>query len=862
MNSKLPNENRFIDPDMYEHLSIFSQKEMTHKNQISVVSNINRSLSPVLYRKKIKDLNTEWLVTLDEKGLIPSGGGAILCRFIGYLIDNKIIRDEGLKRIVECKGLFYRIAVRGQISTLLTTPIYGEFKRKYDLEDKKVISILACPQIQITDDHVCSVLNTFMDSIKISDSFAISTKGVKLSDFNQIVRGLFRRCDISQLSMDSLQNYIQTNSLEQRQKSILVEILIKLKEESLLHNTQLNHFLSEIEKVTHQLMEKREYTLSKFTDLLPNFTNQSKIFIKKRNGSISWINFKCSIDSISMFLGEFYGHSTYSDSIFNNFFIQYENSLKDTQVSSLDDLTYKVFRIQITYFRKKFNSQKYIRHLIGFYQFLLQKNAPIFQDVKDSRFLNRVGLARELHKGFDVIFYQPLENLPESDKWILSYTEHQCTNEGVTPSMTYRIDFTKINNKKLSNALKHYIWYHGSSINNKLTQKKYILKLLKFIENYSNENIKKLSKSNDSNLIDLGMILAFKHQVLDTYTNNRTRLGHIYAARDFLKYCQMNSLIEIDKGYEYYLSYTRDTTYNSSQPITDKHFSAIVNELKKKSEESIDNSLYMIIFYLLTVTELRPSNIISLRKNCVKETGPNIYILETMSKTSNKEIIGIPISIEVKRQIDEVIRITEKYRQENRNEETNKFLFITEGRRKNQYRVMQIGQFNKYLGKICDDLGIPKYTASNIRDTHMTKAEEFIIESNYSEMQQNILSGHKSSAVDEQFYVKTEKRTILEAVQGVHIGDKAPESSFTTKNNKQGVDEVRLNMLLTSERFITTTDFFDYFNNQLSEVDKEIISINSELNNNSSIERLNILINYKDLLEGYRAKILDINNGK
>ena len=218
-----------------------------------------------------------------------------------------------------------------------------------------------------------------MDSIKISDSFAISTKGVKLSDFNQIVRGLFRRCDISQLSMDSLQNYIQTNSLEQRQKSILVEILIKLKEESLLHNTQLNHFLSEIEKVTHQLMEKREYTLSKFTDLLPNFTNQSKIFIKKRNGSISWINFKCSIDSISMFLGEFYGHSTYSDSIFNNFFIQYENSLKDTQVSSLDDLTYKVFRIQITYFRKKFNSQKYIRHLIGFYQFLLQKNAPIFQ---------------------------------------------------------------------------------------------------------------------------------------------------------------------------------------------------------------------------------------------------------------------------------------------------------------------------------------------------------------------------------------------------------------------------------------------------------------------------------------------------
>src|SRR5699024_7105620 len=110
-----------------------------------------------------------------------------------------------------------------------------------------------------------------------------------------------------------------------------------------------------------------------------------------------------------------------------------------------------------------------------------------------------------------------------------------------------------------------------------------------------------------------------------------------------------------------------------------------------------NNKLFMLIFYLLSVTELRPTNILTLRKDCVKEIAPDKYVIETQTKTSNKEIIQVPISNEVKKQIDEIIRVTESYREESNDGETNKYLFITMGRTLNQYIVMSVRLFNEHI---------------------------------------------------------------------------------------------------------------------------------------------------------------------
>src|SRR5699024_336908 len=149
----------------------FAQKEATYNNKKSIISNINHSLTPILYSKNLNELDAEWLIILDERSLISSGGRALLCRFIRYLVeDNIIISDEKIKRLVECNAIYETHMSRGQISTLLTTPVYEEFKNKYGVENNKTIAILSYPNIKIessTLDWTTPMREVIVKSMKV-----------------------------------------------------------------------------------------------------------------------------------------------------------------------------------------------------------------------------------------------------------------------------------------------------------------------------------------------------------------------------------------------------------------------------------------------------------------------------------------------------------------------------------------------------------------------------------------------------------------------------------------------------------------------------------------------------------------------
>lgn len=267
MNKKLFDKRKFLDPEMYQQLSLFAQKEIIHSPEKSIISSINHYLTPILYSENLNELDAEWLVILDEGNLISSGGRALLCRFISYLVENNIIiSDERIKRLVECKAIYETHMSRGQISTLLTTPVYEEFKNKYGVENNKTIAILSYPKIKIENDHICNVLNCYMDQIKISDKYAISTKSAKLSEFKQTVLGLSRNKDIANISKDDIFNYIKINSLKSGTQSLIIDILISLNKEALLKDSLLKHFLSEVTKVAYGALENKNFSYSKFID--------------------------------------------------------------------------------------------------------------------------------------------------------------------------------------------------------------------------------------------------------------------------------------------------------------------------------------------------------------------------------------------------------------------------------------------------------------------------------------------------------------------------------------------------------------------------------------------------------------------
>lgn len=238
-------------------------------------------------------------------------------------------------------------------------------------------------------------------------------------------------------------------------------------------------------------------------------------------------------------------------------------------------------------------------------------------------------------------------------------------------------------------------------------------------------------------------------------------------------------------------------------------------------------------------TEFRPTQIFSLRKDCIKETAKkNEYVLVSRSKTSAGEMCEYPITKYVKQEIDEIIKATEFLRILSTATDLKDYLFITPSVRKGQVQLLTCESFNRHLKKCCAQAEISHYSISNLRDTHMTKAEEEIIRKSLSDVQMRVLTGHKNANSDKT-YIDTNVRTMLEAVHGVIIGDVNVDGNVIDSNpevtipqnevsnscgycsSKNCNDFTYLDCMLCKS-FVTTVDRLPYFYEQLKQIDSRL----------------------------------------
>ena len=338
--------------------------------------------------------------------------------------------------------------------------------------------------------------------------------------------------------------------------------------------------------------------------------------------------------------------------------------------------------------------------------------------------------------------------------------------------------------------------------------------------------------------------------------------------RSIVKYIEDNGLCVIDKGAHYNLHAAMPRKQRGGYPIPEHELSALTAVLKSHCEGSILFTLYYSVYHLALETELRINTIVNLNRDCVKETAKKgEYIILTTTKTSHYEEIEIPITEYVKRDIDEILNITEVYRHECADKTLCDYLFLIPKGRNHTFGPLQSKQFNKYLAKCCIEADMPFYTASNLRDTHMTKAEEYVIRNQLSEIEQCTLSGHVTSRTDTLHYVGTNIRDMLESVHGIIIGDisldgKVRENIDSTVactenevSNGCGYcsvcncsDNTYLDCMLCKD-FVTTIYRKKYFEEQVKIIDHKI-------QNASITHDKEDLINIKRLLLRYIEEIL------
>ncbi len=142
--------------------------------------------------------------------------------------------------------------------------------------------------------------------------------------------------------------------------------------------------------------------------------------------------------------------------------------------------------------------------------------------------------------------------------------------------------------------------------------------------------------------------------------------------------------------------------------------------------------LYYIVFCLNTLTPLRISSILDLDDNCLVEKSKGIYALEVKVKTSDGDEKDIQISKEVKRLVEVALSQTKETRN-NVLAEQKHYLFLMNNH-KDFYRSIPSKSYAKYLHDCCNEAGITKYFAQNLRKTYYTNIVENAIKNNVSLM--------------------------------------------------------------------------------------------------------------------------------
>ena len=338
---------------------------------------------------------------------------------------------------------------------------------------------------------------------------------------------------------------------------------------------------------------------------------------------------------------------------------------------------------------------------------------------------------------------------------------------------------------------------------------------------------------------------VFIRQIFDAQDIGiRTKNNKIGAVRRFVSYCVDKKAIKVDDLFFDYLIQYEEPNKNTAKTIPDK---ALVRLSKALSEKGKNNLLFKemyVIFHLAIQTEFRINQICHLQVDCIRPTiKPNQFEVFTNSKTSHGRKKSYVISTMTYNLLMDIIEETEPIRIACPVDSMYQYIFIYNQSAVNNRPVVfndRIFAFN--LTKTCEELDIERYTASNLRDTHMTKALEHIMRNGKSDLEMSVLSKHKYMDTTKNHYIETELEKMLESTYGITIGteliqadskvvDEVPEHLQGEENDvENGCGKCTAERcVMTSslpcmvcKHFITTAKHEVYFKKAIENIDRLI----------------------------------------
>ncbi len=512
----------------------------------------------------------------------------------------------------------------------------------------------------------------------------------------------------------------------------------------------------------------------------------------------------------------------------------------EKKVSSPEDFNYLVFQQMEKSCKESPKPEAALRKLYRFFAYLIEKTVDsgidIFKEADpiDYSALKRDDFAKRIANGYQYIYYNPYAQIPETDKWILQINgfDRGTTKLKATASKIY--DFTRIRSKFYRQLAKFYFWNESRSNFN--TKYEHFICIIDVFNKLS--DIKK--KNNDSEAyITINDTSFMRLWINSLKLSVATRTSKVVVLRQFLSDMQAEGKIDIEYFALEYLKQFGNARNKDAHAIPEKDLECLNAIMMKKAGESIQNSYCYAILHILLQTEFRLSQVCHLETGCVLPTVNKNQFLLTKSKTSNGQEYEAVITDFTKSLIDDSERLSKDTRDACTSEKNIKYLFLYKSK-ENQYIPIEGRYFREYMIKCCDEAGIPHYTPANIRDFHMTKAEEENLRKGYSDMRLRTLSGHAHVDTTRNHYIETKLTQIIEAMYGIIIGnidlngnvvDAIPEAINDKKHSVEAgcghcglnscIDDRMISCLLCKD-FYTTVDNLGDFRKMINYLDSLI----------------------------------------
>lgn len=444
---------------------------------------------------------------------------------------------------------------------------------------------------------------------------------------------------------------------------------------------------------------------------------------------------------------------------------------------SCSDITETTFWNQVKFIRKTwgFDDNMHIGLLVDFYRVIRRAHdAELFigSSLLDADFFNNQGLTSQLSTGcwFDEYSPRSYERIKDKTccaliargydklytkmgRWeVIVFNFSAIQEKGYLPILwRYVLEETLQKNVALLSNIGSIIL-----ILNKLTE-------LKRSKDYPNPN---------SMFINRPECLALNMFIETTWNNYATRSSVRGIIRSFLRSSEDKGLLKIeDLALRQLFMRMPSQQDGINESISDIDLVRILQALDNESDNNTRALVIYTIVRLLIDTEFRISMICSLKpSDIVKGAKEGEWFIRSNTKTSGGKELSHVITDETAALLFQVIENTDALRMNCDDPNINQYIFIGRSSWKSKCFRYKDNSFNKDLASILAKHGIERrYTATDFRNTHMTKAVQYCLNNGMNEVAQRMLTKHRSVITTMSNYYDTERAFIEQLMDTYNI---------------------------------------------------------------------------------------------